>query len=171
MRLVAPPPGRVGALAPLHARAFAASGARPWSADELEALAASPGVRVLAAEAEAHPHPACGFLMLRLAAEEAEVLTVAVEPAARRVGVGSALVEAAAGAAAAAGAGELLLEVAADNAAALALYARAGFLPAGRRRGYYPRPGAPAADALVLRRVLNTPAPGDYPGPFEGGPA
>lgn len=171
MRLAAPPAGRVGALGALHARAFDRPGERAWSADELEALAASPGVRVLAAEADAPPHAPCGFLVLRTVAGEAEVLTVAVDPAARRRGVGAALVEAAAGAAAAAGAGALFLEVAADNAAACALYARAGFARAGLRRGYYARPGAPPVDALVLSRALNRPAPGDYPAPSGGGPA
>jgi ribosomal-protein-alanine N-acetyltransferase len=48
------------------------------------------------------------------------------------------------------------LEVAVDNAAALRLYRRAGFAEAGRRRGYYERPGG-RVDALVLTRVLHGP--------------
>ncbi|HRD28628.1 MAG TPA: GNAT family N-acetyltransferase, partial [Caulobacter sp.] len=65
---------------------------------------------------------------------------------------GRVLVEAAAATAAARGADSLFLEVSADNAAALALYAAAGFEPAGLRKGYY----ADGADALVLRRTLNS---------------
>jgi len=61
-------------------------------------------------------------------------------------------------AAAAGGAKAVFLEVAADNAAALALYQEAGFETVGVRRGYYPRPGGGAADALNLRLALNSPA-------------
>ena len=90
--------------------------------------------------------------------DEAEVLTLAVRPHARRHGRGRALVQAAADLLAHAGAAELRLEVAADNAAALALYAACGFEPTGRRRGYYARgAGAPAMDALTLLRRLNSP--------------
>jgi ribosomal-protein-alanine N-acetyltransferase len=49
------------------------------------------------------------------------------------------------------------LEVAADNAPALALYQRAGFETVGRRRGYYARIEGPAQDAVLMRRALNTP--------------
>jgi ribosomal-protein-alanine N-acetyltransferase len=52
--------------------------------------------------------------------------------------------------AAARGATRLFLEVADDNAAALALYARAGFSEAGRRPGYYARPDGVRQDALIL---------------------
>ena len=50
----------------------------------------------------------------------------------------------------------LWLEVAHDNDAALALYLRAGFETAGRRPGYYARGQGEYADALVMRRLLNT---------------
>ncbi len=142
MRIAAVPAAAAGALAPLHAESFD----RPWTAADLRELAVLPGVTSLAAlDAE---EEALGFVMLRRAADEAEILTLAVAPAARRRGVGRALVEAAVAHAPAA----LFLEVAADNAAARALYAAAGFREAGRRRGYYPRPGGEAQDALVLRR-------------------
>ena len=52
------------------------------------------------------------------------------------------------------GAEQMFLEVAEDNAAALALYRRAGFEAAGRRRGYYPREAGAAVDALLLVRKL-----------------
>ena len=53
--------------------------------------------------------------------------------------------------------------MAADNAAAIALYRSAGFEPVGRRAAYYARPDGPAVDALVLRRTLNSAAPSVYP--------
>jgi ribosomal-protein-alanine N-acetyltransferase len=82
-------------------------------------------------------------------------LTLAVAPEARRRGLGRALLDAGLAAAAASGAEAMFLEVAADNAAALALYAGAGFDRVGLRRGYYPRVAGSAADALTLRRALS----------------
>ncbi len=73
-------------------------------------------------------------------AGEAEVLTLAVRPAARRRGIGRALVEAAA-TLAEASAAAMFLEVAADNPGAVALYAQTGFEIVGRRPGYYGRAG------------------------------
>jgi ribosomal-protein-alanine N-acetyltransferase len=88
-------------------------------------------------------------------AGEAEVLTLAVRPAQRRRGIARALVDAAA-LLASRTASAMFLEVADDNPAAVALYAQAGFAAVGRRAGYYARPGAPAADAIVMRRTLNS---------------
>jgi [ribosomal protein S18]-alanine N-acetyltransferase len=129
-------------LAIVHAEAFA----EPWSAEALAELVAAEGAVALTGEG--------GFILARAAAGEAEILTLAVRPAERRRGVARALVEAAAAAARAAGAESLFLEVAADNAAALALYRRCGFEQIGLRARYYRRVGAPPMDALVLRRTL-----------------
>ena len=97
-----------------------------------------------------------GFILARAIAGEAEVLTLAVHQAARRSGLGRALVEAAAGVASAAGAAAVFLEVAVDNPAAIGLYRAAGFEEVGRRRNYYARPKIGAVDGLVMRRDLNT---------------
>lgn len=137
-------PALAARLAALHAEGFAASD-RPWSADEIAALTASPGV-LLAADA---PRPQA-FALLRLAADEAELLTLAVARAQRRRGLASALLRELEESARRAGAAALLLEVADDNAAARALYAGRGYVAAGRRRGYY-RAGV---DALTLRLAL-----------------
>lgn len=133
------------ALAAIHAEAFET----PWDAASLSALLASPGVFVVA-EAD-------GFILIRAVADEAEILTLAVRPPARRGGLGARLVEAAVVRAAALGAERMFLEVAEDNAAARALYARAGFHEAGRRRGYYARADGSREDALIL--ALNFPRP------------
>ena len=127
------------ALAALHAAAFDA----PWNAAALAELLAQPGA-ILAAE------PGEGFILLRAAADEAEVLTLAVRPEARRRGLGGRLVETGVARAAAMGAERVFLEVADDNAAALALYARHGFREVGRRRRYYARPDGTRRDALLL---------------------
>jgi ribosomal-protein-alanine N-acetyltransferase len=100
-----------------------------------------------------------GFLLGRAVAGEAELLTLAVAPEARRRGLGRKLVARFLYQARLRGAESAFLEVAADHAAACALYHQAGFATVGRRRGYYPVPGEPALDALVLRRVLSEPAP------------
>ena len=131
----------VPALAALHALAFD----HPWSGEELATLLASPGGFALIVEDE-------GFILCRAIGGEAEILTLAVAPAARRRGAGRALVEAAAGLAEGLEADSLFLEVAHDNAAALALYRSTGFEQVGLRRGYY----ASGADAVVMRRTLNT---------------
>jgi ribosomal-protein-alanine N-acetyltransferase len=126
-------------MAALHARAFTTP--RPWSVLEFEALLAS-----LHVFAEARPG---GFALGRVVADEAELLTIAVEPALRRQGIGAALVAAVEATSRLRRARRIYLEVAEDNAGALALYRRSGFVETGRRRGYY-RP----ADALILAKEL-----------------
>lgn len=137
------------ALAALHATAFATS-PRPWSAAEFAALLAEPSTLLATLPG--------GFALGRVAGPEAELLTLAVAPDARRRGTGTALVIAFEAAAAARGAEEAFLEVAAGNAAARALYDRLGYRRRGLRRGYYPRAGAPPVDALVLGKSLAAPA-------------
>lgn len=130
-------------LADLHAAAFAA----PWDAAAFETLLGQAGVFAIEAPE--------GFILIRSVADEAEILTLAVAPAARRRGLGARLVRDGAAAAAARAAARLFLEVADDNVAALALYAGAGFVEAGRRPGYYARPEGGRQDALIL--ALNLP--------------
>lgn len=125
-------------LAALHAEAFDA----PWDAAAFDSLLGQAGVHL----AESPD----GFILMRTAADEAEILTLAVRPGARRHGVGTELVARGAAGAAARGAKRLFLEVADDNAAARALYARAGFAEAGRRPRYYARADGSRRDALLL---------------------
>lgn len=132
------------ALAGLHATAFA--GPAAWGAEAIGLMLAMPGAFGLW-------RPDHGFILARAIAGEAEVLTLAVAPPARRLGLGTRLLAAAMGWSAARGARAIVLEVAAANAAALALYHGLGFTEVGRRRRYY----ADGADALVLRRSLVAP--------------
>lgn len=131
-------------LAEAHAAAFPA----PWDGAAFAVLLDQDGVFAL--------EDPGGFILLRAVADEAEILTLAVRPAARRRGLGARLVREGGTAAAARGATRLFLEVAEDNAAALALYTKAGFAEAGRRPGYYARAGGGRRDALIL--ALNLPA-------------
>jgi ribosomal-protein-alanine N-acetyltransferase len=132
-------------LAALHALAFTDT-PRPWTAAEFALLLAEP-TTLLAIRPE-------GFALGRIAGPEAELLTLAVHPDARRRGHALALVAAFESAAADRGAEVALLEVAVTNAAARALYARLGYATAGRRPGYYVRGAAPPVDALVLSKRL-----------------
>lgn len=147
MRLAWTTPADAAAMAAVHAEAFPA----PWDAAAFVELMDGAGVFGLLAGED----PVLGVILCRVAAGEMEVLTVGVAPAARRRGVGKALVVAAVGAARQAGADTAFLEVAVDNAAAAALYAGLGFRRAGVRRGYYDRGAAGRADALVMRLDLS----------------
>ena len=109
-----------------------------------------PGAFVGVAEQAGEP---VGFHLSRTAADEAEIISIGVRPDARRAGIGAALLVDAMDRARAAGSAALFVEVAADNAAAIALYRRTGFAQVGRRAGYYATP-AGAQDALVLRASL-----------------
>ena len=135
-------------LAALHVTAFA----DPWDAQAFAALLAAPGGFALVWKEEGGAPT--GFVLARVAADEAEILALAVVPEGRRHGVARALVEAAAARAMTLGAQALLLEVAQDNAPARQLYAGLGFSQVGRREAYYARPGAPPAAALVLKLEL-----------------
>ena len=132
-------------LAALHARCFTTP--RPWTEVEFADFLADP-LAFLLVEGDA------GFLLGRAVAGEAELLTLAVTPEARRRGLGQRLVSRFLYQARLRGADSAFLEVAADNLAAQSLYVRAGFAPAGRRRGYYRTASGESLDALVLRRVL-----------------
>ncbi|RJK97379.1 GNAT family N-acetyltransferase [Paracoccus aestuarii] len=129
------------ALAALHARCFTLP--PPWPATAFAAMLDMPGVFLLTEGRDA-------FLLGRALAGEAELLTLAVAPEARRGGVGRRLTAAFAGRAARMGADQAFLEVACDNLAARALYSAQGWLEAGRRRRYY----GPATDAIVMRLTL-----------------
>jgi ribosomal-protein-alanine N-acetyltransferase len=133
----------------LHAASFAHS----WSAQEFETLLSATAV-----SGEAAVDPASddlrGFVLTRVAADEAEILTIAVDGALRRRGVGRALLADHMSRLPRLGARTLFLEVERENAAAIALYASFGFCEVGRRRGYYRKSDGTAATALVLRRDL-----------------
>ena len=133
----------------IHATAFA----YPWSAAEMEALIADPAAVGTSALDPANAKLR-GFALSRVAADEAEVLTIAVDPVLRKGGVGRDLLRAHLAAVAAAGAAALFLEVDEANIAALALYAKENFVKVGERRGYYKKPDGQPASAWVMRRDL-----------------
>lgn len=141
MSLVATTEADAAALAALHAASFPPREA--WGADAMVLMLRMPGAFGLWRTGE-------GFVLARAIAGEAEILTLAVAPEARRRGLGAELMAGALTQAAVRGAAAMLLEVAADNAAGLALYQGMGFGQVARRRRYY----ADGRDALVLKLAL-----------------
>ena len=132
------------ALASLHSICFS----EQWSAMGLGQLIASPGTFALLAD----DGGVRGFVLLRVAADEAEILTLVVHPASRRQGLGRCLLGEAARLATLRGGRTLILEVAAANFAARQLYDHLGFQQVGLRRAYY-EPGK-KGDAFILKRPL-----------------
>jgi len=136
------------AMSALHAASFPDG----WTGESLGDLLASPGAfAFISIEVSSL---AAGFVLARVAAGEAEILTIAVRPNARRKGVGRQLMEAAARQARKMGATAMFLEVGETNAPARALYKGLGFAEAGRRKNYYG-----AENGLVLKAELPLSAP------------
>lgn len=140
-------PTDAAALAEVHASAFE----DPWSQADFarfldDAVNFARTAKTLEGEV-------AGFILCRIIAGEAEILTLAVRPARRRRGLAAALI-AEAMAIAAPRCQAMFLEVAADNLGAIALYEQAGFEAVGRRAGYYGRRGGGSVDAIVMRRAI-----------------
>lgn len=92
-----------------------------------------------------------GFIILRRAADEAELLQIAVDKAARRRGIASMLMNAALDRARDAGVCAVYLEVRKSNSAAIGLYKKYGFTSAGTRKDYY---ASPVEDAVIMKLLL-----------------
>ena len=140
-------PRDAGAIAALHAASFR----RGWSEQEVEGLLIDRGViaqRALIGRAFA------GFIMSRLAADEAEILSVAVARRQQGRGLARQLLTLHLRRLAGLGVRTVFLEVDEHNAPAIKLYSRAGFREVSRRPNYYPQGGAQSAAALVLRRDI-----------------
>ncbi|WP_050522897.1 GNAT family N-acetyltransferase [Pseudorhodobacter wandonensis] len=132
------------ALATLHGQAFTTP--RPWSAAEFSGLLDMAGVLLISQPA--------GFILGRAIAGEAEVLTLAVAPYARRQGIARQLMLEFELQAAQHNAETAFLEVAEDNAGAIGLYLSLGYVISGRRRGYFKTPDNKRLDALILTKTL-----------------
>ena len=136
------------ALARIHAGCFASA----WDAESFRRFIEKPVMLALVAK-DAAETDLQAFILVQLAADESEIISLGTYFSARRSGLARVLLAQAMAEAAGRGAKAMFLEVAEDNAAALALYHRCGFALRARRKAYYERPGG-AVDALVLRRPL-----------------
>lgn len=132
------------ALAATHAAAFTAE--RPWTAAEFANLLTQP-TTLLTGTADS-------FVLGRVILDEAEILTLATAPAARRQGRARTALTAFLTAAQAHGATRAFLDVAEDNTPARALYASAGFTRIARRAAYYTAPDGTRTAAIVMARDL-----------------
>jgi [ribosomal protein S18]-alanine N-acetyltransferase len=143
-------PRDAGIMAVLHASSFA----RPWDEAAMAQFIAVPDTVCLIASAGGSPS---GMLIARRAADEADLLTLAVAPHCRRAGLGRALLERAITMLQEAGATRLFLEVGEGNDAALGLYRSLGANPVGRRARYYES----GADAAIFSLALSASAADD----------
>lgn len=140
-------PRDYAALARIHAASFE----RGWKEEEIANLAQKPGSKTFVCEQEANIG---GFVLLQAAADECEIVSIAVEKARRRTGIGRLLVAHVAEFAQRNGIKKLFLEVAEDNLDAIALYESAGYAVYNRRKAYYRRWHGRAVDALMMRLLL-----------------
>jgi ribosomal-protein-alanine N-acetyltransferase len=134
-------------IAALHAASFR----RGWSEDELEALLVERNV--IAHRAMAGRRLA-GFIISRSAADEAEILSVAVAAPWQGRGLGRALLSLHLRSLAGLGIRRIFLEVADGNDPAVRLYRKAGFIETARRDNYYLNENGQRVAALVLARDL-----------------
>ncbi len=145
------------AMADIHARSFAKS----WNEDEIARLISGKGVDcfVVRTHGAGNGEPG-GFLILREAADEAEIITIATDPAMRGLGIGRALMGHAIRHLHGDRIARLFLEVSENNAAAVTLYRNLGFRQVGTRKGYYAATvtggddAGAAASALVMELDL-----------------
>jgi ribosomal-protein-alanine N-acetyltransferase len=138
--------GDAAAMASLHAASFH----RGWSDGEFESLLNERNV--IAHRAVVHGK-LVGFILSRMAADEAEILSVAVAARERGRGVARNMLVTHMRRLAGAGCRTIFLEVDETNQPARRLYQSAGFREVGRRDSYY-KQGSGATAALVLRRDI-----------------
>jgi [ribosomal protein S18]-alanine N-acetyltransferase len=152
-------------LTALHAACFDDS----WSVGAMADVLASPGAfACVALPADLIDPAPVGFALARIAADEAELLSLGVIPVARRQRTAQALLDDIVRHASQHGAGVLFLEVAETNEAARRLYAANGFAAVGRRPDYYRRPNSVPVAALTLRRALRAGVSLDKPANHRG---
>lgn len=132
------------AIATLHGASFR----QGWSEDEVERLLTDRGVY---AHRAMLGRQLVGFILSRVAANEAEILSVAIAATHKRRGLAGRLLRQNLNRLNNAGASAVFLEVDENNAPARRLYDRAGFHEVGRRQGYYRDRHGHASTALVLR--------------------
>ena len=129
-----------------------------WTEQTLAEMLAQDSTHIMIVykpEGKADNNKVIGYCLYQVIFEQAEILRIGTHPDYQRQGIASQLfatlnnelinnkVE------------SLLLEVRADNAPALALYERQGFVVIHKRKGYYQLPHQPSVDALIMQRVYD----------------
>ncbi|MEM9426809.1 MAG: GNAT family N-acetyltransferase [Pseudomonadota bacterium] len=156
------------ALARLHARAMRVPG--PWTETDFDELLATKASFFVHSSVDKYPgereelrpsHVAAtkqaqdlaGFALGRIVLDEAELLTLAVDPDHQREGIGRRCLGLFESEAALRGAAKAYLEVAETNQAAIALYHASGWVQNGRRKAYYKSTDA-RIDAILMSKTL-----------------
>ena len=127
----------LGNLAELHAKCFPH---KPWGAADFADLQKS-GCEIIASQN--------GFIVYRVVCDEAEIITIGVNPDARRTGIANAMLGIVFGDLKKRGVKHIFLEVAVDNKPAIALYEQNGFVRVGVRPKYYD-----GIDAIMMRKDI-----------------
>jgi ribosomal-protein-alanine N-acetyltransferase len=148
VRVIVPDPLSAARLAEIARVAFEGRESH-WSAEDFVALGGPPNAAMIVDDDFRD-----GLLIMRMAADEAELLNFGVAPAAQRRGLGRELLRSAEALAQELGMTCIFLDVAVDNAPARALYAGSGYAELGIRKDYYLRPDGTRADALVMKKLL-----------------
>jgi ribosomal-protein-alanine N-acetyltransferase len=135
-------------LAQIHAASFH----RGWGEGEFESMLAERNTLVHRLKSGRR---IAGFIVSRIGADEAEILSVALDPHHRGRGLSRDLLLTHLGHLAGRGVRTVFLEVEENNQPARRLYQRAGFATVGRRERYYQQPGGEQLNALLMRRDLS----------------
>jgi ribosomal-protein-alanine N-acetyltransferase len=135
-------------LAELHGASFH----RGWGESEFETMLAERNTLVHRLR---RGRKTIGFAASRIGADEAEILSVAIDPRYRGKGLSRDLLLTHLGHLAGRGVRTIFLEVEENNQPARRLYERAGFTIVGRRERYYQQPGGEQLNALLMRRDLS----------------
>jgi ribosomal-protein-alanine N-acetyltransferase len=138
-----------GVLHELHRLSFD----QPWSEAEISDLLNLPTTVCRIAIDEKY-QKLYGFILIGQTGPEAEILTIAVDPAWRNKSIGRLLLEGTFEFLKGTGAIDLFLEVSAENQPALALYEKLDFLQVGIRKSYYKVSDDKRVNALVLKKKL-----------------
>jgi len=125
-----------------------------WTTGDFESLLADKAVITEIACHSRAPAKLFGFVMSRIAADEAEILTIAIRRTHRGNGYGRRLLDTHLPRLAASGVKMLYLEVEEDNKPAITLYENTGFIVAGIRKTYYRKPDGRLANAIIMKRAL-----------------
>jgi [ribosomal protein S18]-alanine N-acetyltransferase len=138
--------------APRLAQLHAASFHRGWGEGEFESMLAEKNTLLHRLRLG---RQTIGFAVSRVGAEEAEILSIAIDPRFRGKGLSRNLLLTHLGHLAGRGVRAVFLEVEENNDPALRLYERAGFFVVGRRERYYRQAGGEQLNALLMRRDLS----------------
>ena len=138
--------------APRLAQLHGASFHRGWGEGEFEGMLTERNTLV---HRQRIGRKIIGFAVSRLAADEAEILSIAVAPSHRGRGLSRNLLLTHLGHLAGRGVRTVFLEVEENNQPARRLYDRTGFAVTGRRERYYREPSGEQLNAVLMRRDLS----------------